>query len=165
MRSLLTCVGIAGLALAAPAAGQTKPANAAQIVEALEACQAITSPRWIELDALRGLGWDGAQRRSGRSSTVMRGVYEKPDNNAYIIVGKDELREKSCIVNALLASTSDYMPTAQAVSGIIGMPARAEGFTYYWTIGDKQIRLDPAGERSAPTARFAVTAIPQESAE
>jgi len=95
----------------------------------------------------------------------MRGVYEKPGNNAYIIVSKDELRDKSCIVSAMLASTTDYMPTAQAVSEIIGTPGHAEGFTFYWTIGNKQIRLDPAGERSAPTARFAVTAIPQESAE
>lgn len=96
---------------------------------------------------------------------VVRGVYEKAGNNTYIIVGKDELKEKSCVVSARLNATSDYMPIAQGVSQIIGMPSRAEGFTYYWTIGDKQIRLDPAGDRTAPTARFAVTAIAQESTQ
>lgn len=165
MHKLFACSPLLAIACASPALAQTKPADATQIVDAIEACKAITSPRWLDLAALPARGWDSAKRRSGRSEQVFRGVYEKKDNEAYILIGRDELKEKVCVVSARLSSTGDYGHTAQAVSAIIGMPDRAEGFTYYWTIGDKQIRLDPAGEKSAPTARFAITAIPQESAQ
>lgn len=148
-----------------PAAAQQTPADAAQIVEAIEACRAITSPKWIELKALPALGWDNAERRASRGRQIMRGIYEKAGNNAYVIVGKDELDSKSCVVTARLASGAEYGPTAQGVAELIGMPERAEGHTYFWTLGDKRIRLDPAGERDAPLARFEITAIPTESAK
>ncbi|MEZ5682092.1 MAG: hypothetical protein R3E14_12455 [Erythrobacter sp.] len=152
--------------LAAPVAAQDKPADAAQVVEAIEACKTITSPTWIELKQLPSLGWHPLEKRGGGRSTMkVRGIYEKPHNEALIILGKDELKAKSCAIFARLDKTSDYGPLAQSVSQIIGMPNRAEGPTYFWTLGDKALRLDPTGDRKKPIARFEITAIPQESAE
>ncbi len=152
--------------LSAPAAAQEAPADSAQIAAAIEACSAITSPTWIELKQLPDHGWEPVKKRGGgRSAMVVRGAYEKRGNEALIIIGKDELKAKSCVVFARLQATGDYGPTAQGVSQLIGMPLRADGPTYFWVLGDKNIRLDPAGDRDKPIARFEITAIPQESAE
>lgn len=151
--------------LAAPAAAQDKPATSEQIADAIEACKTITSPSWIELKQLPSLGWRPYEKTGGRRVMKVMGAYEKRDNEALIIVSKDELKSKSCVVSAKLDSTADYGPTAQGVSQIVGMPVRADGPTYFWIMGDKEMRLDPAGDRDKPIARFEITAIPQESAE
>ena len=152
--------------LAAPAAAQDRPATPAQIADAIDACETITSPNWLELKQLPSLGWDTVEKRGGRRGAMkVRGAYEKQGNEALIIISREELKEKACVVFARLDSTADYGPTAQGVSEIIGMPVRADGPTYFWIQGDKELRLDPAGDRSKPIARFQITAIPQESAE
>ncbi|MEX0342497.1 MAG: hypothetical protein AB3N06_07915 [Erythrobacter sp.] len=151
--------------IAAPAAAQDSPATSEQIADAIEACKTITSPTWLELKQLPSLGWKQYQKRAGRKAMKVRGVYEKQDNEALIIVSKEDLKAKACVVFAKLDDTADYGPTAQGVSQIIGMPVRAEGPTYFWIMDDKEMRLDPAGDRDKPIARFEITAIPQESAE
>lgn len=157
---------LAAFLLAAPAAAQQEPAGATDVAEALTACQAITTPTWLELSALRAAGWDYPTKRgSGRSSQVVKGLYAKPGNHALIVIGKEELEKKSCVVNALLNSTADYGTLLQGLSAIIGMPDSQDGYSYVWTIADKQIRVDPAGDRNRPLARFEVTAIAPDGAE
>ena len=53
----------------------------------------------------------------------------------------------------------------QEVSGIVGMPSGQEGYTYHWQMDSHRLRVDPAGDKKRPIARFEITAIPQESAE
>lgn len=152
--------------LAAPVSAQERPATPENIAEAIEACSAVTSPSWIHLKQLPDHGWKQVEKRgSNRRVMKVRGAYEKYGNEALIIVSKDELKSKSCVVYAKLDTTADYGPTAQSVSGIIGMPVKAEGPTYFWIYGDKNLRLDPAGDRDKPIARFEISAIAQESAE
>ena len=152
--------------LATPTAAQENPASAAQIVDAIEACKAITSADWLELKALPSHGWKEYRKSGGRRAQVVRGAYEKAGNEALIIIGKDDLKAKACTVFARLESTSDYGPTAQAVSQLVGMPTHAEGSTYFWTLDDgKSMRVDPTGDRDKPIARFEITAPAQESAE
>ena len=155
------------LALAAvPAAAQDKPASAAEIADAINACKAVTSPTWIELDDLRGHGWKPYRKAAGRRAQVITGAYEKVGNEALIIITKEDLKAKACTVFARLDNTSDYGPTAQGVSEFVGMPNRADGPTYFWALGDgKVMRVDPTGDRDKPIARFEITAIPQKSAE
>ncbi|QYJ06421.1 hypothetical protein [Qipengyuania flava] len=152
--------------MAAPAAAQDKPATPAQIADAIDACAAITSPTWLELKQLPSHGWKPFEKRGGRRGAMkVRGAYEKVGNEALIIISKEELKQKACVVFAKLDNTADYGPTAQGVSEFVGMPVRAEGPTYFWIMDDKEMRLDPAGDRDKPIARFEITAIPQESAE
>ena len=152
--------------LAAPVAAQEKPASVAEVVDAIDACKAITTPTWLELKALPSHGWKEYRKSGGRRAQVVRGAYEKADNEALIIISKEELEAKACVVFARLESTGDYGSTAQAVSEIVGMPTRAEGPTYFWSLGDgKTMRVDPAGDRTKPIARFEITATAQESAE
>jgi hypothetical protein len=159
-------VFLAPLALAAASASaQDKPATAAQIVDAIEACKAITSPTWLELKALPAQGWNPYRKSGGRRAQVVSGAYEKRGNEALIIISREDLQAKKCAVYARLESTAQYGPTAQGVSQLVGMPDRAEGPTYFWTLGDKTMRLDPTGDRDKPIARFEISAIPQESAE
>ena len=154
------------LAAAAPAAAQDKPATAFQIVDAIEACKQITTPTWLDLDSLSDHGWKPYRKAAGRRAQVVRGAYEKVGNEALIIISKEELKAKACVVFAKLDNTSDYGPTAQGVSQIVGMPVRAEGPTYFWLLGDgMNMRVDPAGDRDKPIARFEITATAQESAE
>lgn len=160
-RLLLTALAF----LAAPAAAQERPATPAQIADAIDACETITSPTWLELKQLPSLGWNPYKKRGGRSMMQVRGAYEKRDNEALIIISKESLKAKACVVYARLDDTADYGPTAQGVSQYVGMPVRAEGPTYFWIMDDKEMRLDPAGDRDKPIARFEITAIPQESAE
>ena len=163
MRKLLV---LAALTLAAPVSAQKKPAGATDVAEALAACQAITTQTWLELKDLREAGWEyPVKRGNGRQSQVVKGLYTKKGNDALIVIGKEELDKKSCVVNALLADTASYSSLLQELSGLVGMPNRQEGYTYFWTIADKEIRVDPAGDANRPIARFEVTAIPQESAE
>ena len=154
------------LAAAVPAAAQDKPATSFQIVDAIEACKQITTPTWLHLDNLKDHGWRPYRKAAGRRAQVVRGAYEKQGNEALIIISKEELKAKACVVFARLDSTADYGPTAQGVSQIVGMPIRAEGPTYFWSLGDgMEMRVDPTGEREKPIARFEITATAQESAE
>ena len=154
------------LAAAAPAAAQDKPASAAEIVDAIDACKAITSPTWIELDDLSKHGWKPYRKPAGRRAQVVRGAYEKQGNEALIIISKAELREKACVIFARLDSTADYGPTAQSVSQFVGMPTHADGPTYFWSLGDgMKMRIDPTGDKDKPIARFEIKATAQESAE
>lgn len=164
MKKLFFAVPLA--LLAAPVAAQERPASAAEIVDAIEACKAITSPTWLELKALPSLGWKEYRKSGGRRAQVVRGAYEKTGNEALIIISKDDLKAKACTVFARLESTADYGATAQAVSQIVGMPTHAEGPTYFWTLDDgKVMRVDPTGDSDKPIARFEITAPAQESAE
>ena len=154
---ILAKTGFASLLvlLAAPAAAQQKPASAEDVAAAIDACAKISTPTWLHLKQLPSHGWDYAERRgNGRSKQVVKGVYESKGNNAIIVIGKEELEAKNCVVNARLYDTSSYSTLLQDLSGIIGMPTRQDGFTYFWTMSDHTVRVDPAGERDRPLARF-----------
>ena len=149
----------AACAFAAPAAAQDKAPDAAQVVEAIAACQAITTADWINLKQLRDHDFHAvAARGSGRSKRKVRGLYQKRGNEAFIIASREELSAKQCVVSAALDSTADYVPLAQQVSGTIGMPVRQDGPAYFWEIEGQTIKIEPEGDADEPFARFTVTA-------
>ena len=155
---------VAALA-ATPAAAQMKPASGEDILEGIEACRAITTPTWIEVDDLSDHGWYAAKKRGERRrTTVIRGVYEKPGNNAYVVLGGQELSDKTCVVLGRLDDTSAYIPMVQALAGSLGMPNRQDGPTYYWDGTDFTTSAGPSGERDAPNIRITIKAL-KESAE
>ena len=96
---------------------------------------------------------------------VIKGVYEKDDNTALIVIGTEQLDSKSCVVQAFLAETGSYGSLLQEVSALVGMPQQQDGYTYHWEMDAHRLRVDPAGDAKRPIARFEITAIPQESAE
>ena len=153
------------IACCAPLAAQDAATEAAHAAEAIAACQAVVMQDRVDPERLPASGWYEAKRRGSRSELVVRGVYEKEGNSAFIVIGKQQERERSCVVQAFLADTASYSTLLQEVSQEIGMPQRQDGFSYYWVDADKSVRVDPAGDAKRPFARFEVTAIPQESAE
>ena len=158
--------GVAAMALAAfPASAQMKPAGHDDVVAAIEACEAIVTPTWIELDSLPDMGWHVAKKRGERRRTqVLRGIYEKRGNEAYVVVGADELKDKSCVVLARLDSTEDYIPLVQQLATSQGMPSRQDGPSYFWDGADQSMSVEPSGERSAPNMKITIKAL-KESAE
>ncbi len=155
----VTFAAVAALTCSFPLAAQEKPASAAQIAQAVDACKAITGSKWIDLKKLPSLGWTPFTKSTGRKQMTIGGAYVKRGNEALLVVGHDELKEKTCVVLVRLQSGGSYGATAQAVSEIIGMPTGQQDFTYIWEQGGQRISLDPSGDKSAPKARFAVTAI------
>lgn len=162
MRAIILAALVAS-ALASPVAAQEKAANAGQIVEAVNACKAITSPTWIDLKKLPSLGWQPYTKSAGRKQMKVGGAYTKKGNEALLVIGSDELETKSCVVLARLGAGGEYGATAQGVSQIIGMPSAQQDFTYIWDRDGQRITLDPSGERDAPKARFAVIAVKGET--
>lgn len=158
-------VSMAAGLTAATANAQMRPADESEILDAIEACRQIATPTWIELDQLAELGWYTAKKRGERRrTTVIRGVYEKQGNRAYVVVGGEELKTKSCVVLARLDSTSDYVPMVQSLAGSMGMPDRQNGPAYFWDGKDYNTSVMPSGERDAPNIRITIKAL-KESAE
>lgn len=146
---------------AAPASAQMKPASADDVLGAIAACRSITTPVWIDTDALEEQGWYTAEVRGERRRTrKVRGIYERRNNRAYVVTTRDELRSRECAVQARLESTSDYVPLLQQVSQTLGMPTGQDGFAYTWELDGLAMRVEPTGDRSAPSARFVLTALP-----
>lgn len=163
MKAVCMGLGIAALALAAPAAAQDEHPSAQQVAEAIAACQFITDADWIHLDRLDSLGFYAVERRAGgRTKARVRGLYQKAGSPAYLILTKDELSDKRCVVSAALPDTAAYNRMAQEVSGIIGMPSGQDGYAYVWELDDKRLRVEPEGEQDAPFARFTLTALPSD---
>ncbi|WP_120715945.1 hypothetical protein [Tsuneonella amylolytica] len=150
---------VAALSVAAPAAAQEKPATTAQIVEAINACKAIVSSTWVDLKKLPSMGWEPYRKSTGSRQMKVGGAYEKRGNEALLVVGHDELKDKSCVVLARLGGGGAYGATAQGVSEVIGMPMGQQDFTYTWDQGAQRVTLDPSGDKAAPKARFAVIAV------
>ncbi|WP_144095577.1 hypothetical protein [Croceicoccus sediminis] len=164
LKTTTFCASLSALAFAGPAAAQSKPATPEQVAEAIDVCAAITSSTWIELDDLRGHGWRNVRKSGGNRQMVVRGAYEKSGNEAYIVVTKENLRDKTCMVMTKLDTTADYNPLARDVSAVIGMPVSQDGFIYTWLRSEKTVEMNPSGDRSSPKALFVVSAA-QESAE
>jgi len=150
---------LAVLLWAGPAFAQAETATPQQAGEAIAVCKSIVTPTWVELKRLKDAGWNQVSKPRGRSRTVVRGAYTHAANPALIIIGSDELRAKSCVVSALLASGAQYGPMAQGVSASLGAPTGQEAYTYRWERDGFHVQMDPAGERDAPRARFEIKAI------
>lgn len=159
MRIAATVIALIAVTAASGTSAQEKPADPAQIAEAIEACKAITSPTWVDLRQLRTMGWDNFTKSTGTRQMKIAGAYAKQGNPVLIVAGHDELKAKTCMVFARLGSTGQYNATAQGVSTIIGMPTGQREFTYIWEQDGHRLTLDPSGDKAAPKARFAVTAI------
>ncbi len=151
------------LASAGTAAAQDRPATAEQVVEAIDACAAITTPTWIELKDLKGMGWETLRKSNGREQLV-RGVYERKGNEAYIVVTRENLREKQCMVMTLLADTASYNALAQEASQTIGMPDRQEGYSYTWMRAGHEVTVNPSGNAKKPKAIFVIS-VPEGETE
>ncbi len=158
------CASLSALAFAGSAAAQSKPASPEQVTEAVDVCAAITSPTWIELDELKSYGWKNVRKSGGNRQMVVRGAYENIGNEAYIVITKENLRDKTCIVMTKLETTADYNTLARDVSAVIGMPVTQDGFVYTWLRSEKTVEMNPSGDRSSPKALFVVSAA-QETAE
>ena len=157
--------GICGALLAAPAGAQMKPAGHDDIASAINACRAISSPTWIDLDALPGMGWRAAEKRGQRrTAEKIRGIYQMRGNAAYLVIGHDQLEEKSCSILARLESTAAYTPLVQQLASSQGMPTRQDGPTYFWETPDYSMVVEPSGERNAPNMQITIKAL-KESAE
>jgi len=88
------------------------------------------------------------------------GAHQKAGNPVLVVVADEQVDDKTCLVRVKLAETASYAPTLQALSEVIGMPHAADGFTYFWTLGDShEMRVDPAGDADEPVARFEISAI------
>ena len=104
------------IACCAPLAAQDAATEAAHAAEAIAACQAVVTQDRVDPERLPASGWDEAKRRGSRSELVVRGVYEKEGNSAFIVIGKQQERERSCVVQAFLADTASYSTLLQEVS-------------------------------------------------
>ena len=159
MKKLALLAGLPVAALASSAAAQMKPATATDVVAAIEVCKAVTTPDWIHLDRLETQGWNTAEiRGERRRMRKVRGIYERPGNRAFVVITREELRNKQCVVQARLKDTASYTTLLQQVSQSVGMPNGQDGFAYTWDLGDFTMRVEPTGERSAPNARFTLKA-------
>ena len=146
-------------AFAAPAAAQMKPADAEDVAEALATCKAITSPVWIDKDALKGHDWHQVrQRGAGRGGARLYNTYEKRGNRAYLVFEREDLQAKQCVVLARLEDSSEYVNLARDLAGEVGMPTGQDGYAYIWDDADYTVRMEPSGERDTPNARFTVKA-------
>lgn len=149
------------LAFASPAAAQMKPAGAPDILEAIEMCKSISTPVWMHRDRLEDSDWHTAEVRGERRRTrKVPGIYEKLGNRAYVVLTREELRNRECVVQARLEETSAYMPLLQEISQTTGMPTGQDGYGYTWELDDYNMRVEPTGERSAPSVRFVISTIP-----
>ena len=160
MRAL---VAIVALLAAAPAAAQTSPATAAQIAEGIAACRAVTTVEKVDYRPLDGMSWPNITKRNGRSQSKIAGIRQKEGNPVLMVVTDDEVRAKICVVRARLAQSGDYSSTLQALSDIIGMPSKAEGFAYFWTLDGHEVKVEPAGSRDEPIAHFVISGLPAEA--
>ena len=159
MKKIAFLAALPIVAIAAPAAAQMKPAGAADVVAAIEVCKSVTTPDWIHLDRLESQNWHTAEIRGERRRTrKVRGIYETPGNRAFVVITREELRNKECVVQARLKDTASYPALLQEVSQSVGMPNGQDGFAYTWDLGDFTMRVEPTGERSAPNARFTLKA-------
>lgn len=152
-------VAIVALLAATPAFAQSEVATPQQASEAIAVCKSIATPSWIELKRLKDFGWAQVSKPQGRGRVVVRGAYAHATNPALIVIGRDELSAKSCVVSALLASGAEYGAMAQGVSAQLGMPTSQNAYTYIWERDGFRVQIDPAGERDAPRARFEIRAI------
>jgi len=75
-----------------------------------------------------------------------------------VVIADEQVENKTCLVRVKLAQTTDYAPTLQGLSEIIGMPVRAEANSYFWTLEGHEMRVDPAGDAKEPVARFEISA-------
>lgn len=152
---MLACAALA----AVPAAAQDQAATSAQIAEAIEACEAVTSIDKVEFRRLESLGFPTAEKRgNNRGRNKVIGAHQKPGNPVLVVIADQQVDDKTCLVRVKLAATSDYAPTLQGLSEIIGMPVRADNFTYFWTLDGHELRVDPAGDAKEPVARFEISA-------
>lgn len=155
--------GVAALIAAPGAAQENEHPNAQQVAEAIAACQLITEHDWIHLDRLDSVRFYAVERRgSGRKKARVRGLYQKRGNPSYIILSREELSDKRCVVSASLPDTGAYGRLAQEVSGIIGMPTGQDGFAYLWELDDQRLRVEPEGDQDEPFARFTLTATAED---
>ena len=158
MRKLAFAASLATLA-AFPAVAQDQAATPAQIAEAIGACSAVTSVDKVEFRRLESLGFPTAEKRGGnRGRNKVIGAHQQPGNPALVVIADEQVKDKTCLVRVKLPETAAYAPTLQGLSEIIGMPARADGFTYFWTLDGHELRVDPAGDAKEPVARFQISA-------
>ncbi|MBD3730197.1 MAG: hypothetical protein IE933_10870 [Sphingomonadales bacterium] len=164
MRKLaIILLGSATLAQPGVAATRMEAASAAQASEAVRECIAITSPKWIDLAKLKQDGWQIATKTGRQGLMQIRGVYKKKDSEAYIVAGRDELREKRCMVIARLDATSSYHPMAAQIATDLGSQPSQDNFTYSWTSGAATVVMTPKGDRESPTAEFTISAREDET--
>lgn len=157
----LPLAGLALLATASAAAAKDEAATPAQIAEAIEACKAVTDTDRVEFRRLESLGFPTAEKRgTNRGKNKVIGAHQKPGNPVLVVIADEQVENKTCLVRVKLANTTDYGPTLQGLSEIIGMPVRAEGNSYFWTLDGHTMRVDPAGDAKDPVARFEISATP-----
>lgn len=155
-----TALGLAAL-LASPAIAQSAPATPTQIAEGIEACRAITGADKVDFRRLESLGWPTAEKRAAnRGKNKVIGAHQAPGNPVLVIVADEEVRNKTCVVRAMLPDSSAYASTLQGLSEIIGMPTAADGNSYIWSLDGHELRVDPAGSRDEPIARFQISLPP-----
>ncbi|MXP09848.1 hypothetical protein [Pseudoblastomonas halimionae] len=160
MRSLATGAVLPFLAYAAPVSAQIVPASAADVWDGVQSCEAITETDRVQTTRLSAAGWSEAKRRSGeRGTRKLAGIYEKDGNDALIVIGREELEGKRCVVLARLESTSAYGELVKGVAELAGMPDRQEEYAYIWDRPGFTLRVEPSGKQSEPNALFTVTAI------
>ncbi|ANU07654.1 hypothetical protein [Paraurantiacibacter namhicola] len=161
MKNTLAFSALAAVAatLSAPASAQMKPASAEDVAEAIKTCKDITSPTWIDKDALKGHGWHQVRQRGrGRGGARLYNAYETRGNDAYLVFEREDLKAKNCVVLARLENTGAYNGLAQGLAGEIGMPNGQDGFAYIWDQSDYIVRMEPSGDRDTPNARFTIKA-------
>ncbi|MEL7729311.1 hypothetical protein AAG612_07230 [Citromicrobium bathyomarinum] len=150
---------LVALAAAPAAAAEDEVATPAQIAEAIDACEAVTSTDKVEFRRLESLGFPTAEKRgANRGRNKVIGAHQKPGNPVLVVIADEQVENKTCLVRVKLAQTTDYAPTLQGLSEIIGMPVRAEANSYFWTLEGHEMRVDPAGDAKEPVARFEISA-------
>ena len=159
MRKIAFATALVAIASSPAAAAQDDAATPAQIAEAIDACEAVTGTDKVEFRRLDGLGFPTAEKRGGnRGRNKVIGAHQKPGNPVLVVVADEQVENNTCLVRVKLADTSAYAATLQGLSEIVGMPVRAEGNSYFWTLEGHEMRVDPAGSAKEPVARFEISA-------
>ena len=159
MRKLAVATALVAIATSPALAATDDAATPAQIAEAIDACEAVTSTDKVEFRRLEGLGFPTAEKRgANRGRNKVIGAHQKPGNPVLVVIADEQVENKTCLVRVKLAQTTDYAPTLQGLSQIIGMPVRAEANSYFWTLEGHEMRVDPAGDAKEPVARFEISA-------
>ena len=159
MLKLAVATALFAIATSPAAAAEDEVATPAQIAEAIDACEAVTSTDKVEFRRLEGLGFPTAEKRgANRGRNKVIGAHQKPGNPVLVVIADEQVENKTCLVRVKLAETSAYAQTLQGLSEIIGMPVRAEANSYFWTLEGHEMRVDPAGDAKEPVARFEISA-------
>lgn len=158
-------IALAAALVLAPAAAPARPAAApADVVDAVRACVAATSPAGVDEARLTAAGFQpGAATAGGRAVETPLRFFGRPAGRALILVGPGRSGgDRLCTATAPVATGAGRNDVATALTRAYGRPVET-GRNVVWRTDRHLIALDATGTDAQPAVRVGVVNRPQEN--